>query len=175
MPSSIDIRNICMAVFLISQFIQLIFHQTVTSSQDLNSLTFDYIVVGAGTAGSTVASELATSMPDKQILLIEEGYYSVANPRIDDLTQIRTLINDDTIDKGYYSTPQTHLNNRSIHLPRARVTGGCGSHNGQIYIFANQNDFNKRWNNINGWSLNDLLPGLLTITVSSLRSCHHHH
>lgn len=117
---------------------------------------YDFIVIGAGTGGSMVASELATQFPDDKILMIEEGSFSSVNPTIDNLRNFLDLANDVTVERGYKSTPQASLNNREIALSRAKVTGGCGSHNANNYILADELDFN-RWGDIPEWSLDDVL------------------
>ena len=117
---------------------------------------YDFIVVGAGTGGSMVASELAQQFPNDDILLIEEGSFSRINPTVDNVGAFLSLANDVTVERGYVSTPQSGLNHRVIPLSRAKVTGGCNSHNAQNYVLADEMDFN-RWGNIPGWSLNDVL------------------
>ena len=127
-----------------------------SSSDNDNRYTYDYIVVGGGTGGSMVASELVSQLPNVKILLIEEGSFSRVNSEIDNLALQDNVISDPVIDKGYVTTPQTFLNNREVILSRAKVTGGCNSHNTQSYILADEMDF-VRWGNIPGWSLNDVL------------------
>ena len=130
------------------------------SSDDVDefSETYDYVIVGAGASGGMVAGELAKQLPNKDILLIEEGYFSVANPNIDDVTKHFDLLEDVTIEKFYFSTPQESVSNSEFHLTRSRVTGGCNAHNAQIWILANENDFSDQWGDINGWSLDDIVP-----------------
>lgn len=118
--------------------------------------TYDYIVVGAGTGGSMVASELLSQLPNAEILLIEEGSFSRVNSEIDNLGRQVNVIVDPVIDRGYATIPQIHLNSRQVPLARAKVTGGCNSHNSQAYILADEMDF-ERWGNIPGWSLDDVL------------------
>ena len=107
-------------------------------------------------AGSMVASELATLFPNDEILLIEEGSFSRVNGQIDNVALKSEVQVDPTIDRGYFSTPQTGLNDREIPLFRAKITGGCNSHNANAYILADEMDFD-RWGNIAGWSLDDIL------------------
>ena len=75
---------------------------------------------------------------------------------IDNLALFLNLHDDVTVERGYKSIPQSGLNDREITLSRAKVTGGCGSHNANNYMLADEMDFN-RWGNIPGWSLNDVL------------------
>ena len=117
---------------------------------------YDYIVVGSGTSGSMVVSELATLFPDDKILLIEEGSFSRVNSEIDNLALWANVASDPNIDRGYSTIPQSQLNDREIALPRAKITGGCNSHNLNAYILADKMDF-ERWGNIPGWSVNDVM------------------
>ena len=117
---------------------------------------YDYIVVGSGAAGSMVASELVTLFPNDEILLIEEGSFSRVNGQIDNVALASEVEVDPNIDRGYLSNPQTALNDREIALLRAKITGGCNSHNANAYILADEMDFD-RWGNIPGWSLDDIL------------------
>ena len=145
-------------IHLISILLITFCHCGDNGSKKRDSTTYDFIIVGSGTAGSVVAAELARNLPDKQVLLIEEGYFSVANPNIDDVSEYNELVSDFSIEKGYVTTPQPQLNNRAIPYLRARVTGGCNSHNGQIWILANEFDFSEKWGDIPGWTLDDIVP-----------------
>ena len=117
--------------------------------------TYDYIVVGAGTAGSMVASELVKLFPNDEILLIEEGSFSRVNSQVDNLALFLLVVNDPNVDRGYSTIPQSGLNDREIGLSRAKITGGCNSHNGNAHVLAHEMDF-ERWGNIPGWSLDDI-------------------
>ena len=118
--------------------------------------TYDYIVVGSGSAGSMVASELVGLFPNDEILLIEEGSFSRVNSQIDNLGELTLVVTDPNIDRGYSTIPQSQLNDREIGVTRAKITGGCNSHNGNIHILADKMDF-ERWGNIPGWSVNDIM------------------
>ena len=118
--------------------------------------TYDYIVVGSGSAGSMVASELVKLFPKDEILLIEEGSFSRVNGQVDNLALFQNVANDPNVDRGYTTVAQSQLNDREIGLSRAKITGGCNSHNGNAHILADEMDF-ERWGNIEGWSLDDIL------------------
>ena len=122
-----------------------------------SSSSYDFIIVGAGSAGSIVAAELAKEFPRMSILLVEEGYYGKINPDIEDMSKWPDMVFNPTIERLYKTVPQPNLDNREIDIQRSKVTGGCNSHNAQVYIWANEQDF-ERWGNINGWTLDDLLP-----------------
>ena len=129
---------------------------TILHGKKSGKTQYDYIVVGSGSAGSMVASELATLFPNDDILLIEEGSFSRVNSQIDNLAFTLDVINDPNIDRGYSTTAQVGLNNRTLPLPRAKITGGCNSHNVNGHILGDKIDFD-RWGNIPGWSVNDIM------------------
>lgn len=124
----------------------------------VKSFYYDYIVIGAGSAGSIVASKLAALDSGISILLIEAG----GTP---DNTQMWTpsdwfevLQKYPEIDWGYHSVPQPNLNNRVIKLAQAKVLGGCALHNGMVYVRGSRSDFDAWGKVAHGWSWNDVLP-----------------
>lgn len=125
--------------------------------RDMGSNCYDYIIIGAGTAGSILARKLSDD-PENRVLLIEQGYWSSLNPHIQDASKWYSLLTDPLTDSGYYSVPQAALNNRSIPQPRAKVTGGCNNHNAMAYIIGNRKDFDERWGPVDGWKWSDLSP-----------------
>ncbi|MHC5723565.1 MAG: GMC family oxidoreductase [Nostoc sp.] len=124
----------------------------------VESFYYDYVVIGAGSAGSIVASKLAAYDSGMSILLIEAG----ASP---DNTQMWTpsdwfevLQKCPEIEWGYQSVPQPNLNNRVINLAQAKVLGGCALHNGMVYVRGSISDFDAWGKVAPGWSWNDVLP-----------------
>ena len=118
---------------------------------------FDYIIVGAGTAGCVLANRLSEN-PSTSVLLLEAGSRDW-NPWIHiPVGYFKTMHNPKT-DWCYRTEPDPGLNGRSINWPRGKVLGGSSSINGLIYIRGQKQDFDD-WESAGntGWSYRDLLP-----------------
>lgn len=89
--------------------------------------SFDYVIVGGGTAGCVIASRLAAALPQKKILLIEAGPSDFMDNRVLDLRQWLSLLGGE-LDYDYGTTEQP-MGNSHIRHSRAKVLGGCSSHN----------------------------------------------
>ncbi|KAH7240454.1 hypothetical protein MRS44_013047 [Fusarium solani] len=100
--------------------------------------TFDYVVVGGGTAGCLVASRLAEYLPKKRILLIEGGPSDLNDQKVADIRKWITLLGTE-YDYDYPITEQ-YRGNSSIRHSRAKVLGGCSSHNGGISLHTIEHD-----------------------------------
>ena len=124
----------------------------------MSDTTFDYIIVGAGTAGCLLANRLSADA-SKRVLLIEAGrrddyhwihipvgyLYCIGNPRTDWL---------------FKTEPEPGLNGRSLIYPRGKTLGGCSSINGMIYMRGQARDYDG-WAQLLGdesWSWNSSLP-----------------
>ncbi len=122
--------------------------------------TFDYVIVGAGTAGCVLANRLSVD-PKISVCLLEAGgkdnyiwthipvgyLYCMGNPRTD---------------WGYTTEVEPRLNGRSLNYPRGRILGGCSAINGMIYMRGQARDYDgwRQRGNI-GWGWEDVIPYFL--------------
>ena len=118
---------------------------------------FDYIIIGAGSAGWVLAHRLSED-PNTSVLLLEFGG-SDASPFIQMPSALSIPMNSPKYDWGYHSTPEPQLNNRKMHVPRGKVLGGSSSINGMVYVRGHAQDFAK-WAELGakGWAYADVLP-----------------
>ncbi|MGA8693516.1 MAG: choline dehydrogenase [Xanthobacteraceae bacterium] len=122
-----------------------------------NSETFDYIVVGAGSAGCVLANRL-TASGRHRVLLLEAGPKN-RHPWLHIPLGFGKLFNNRQFNWCYETEPQPGCHNRRVIAPRGRVLGGSSSINGLIYIRGQADDFNH-WRQLGnaGWSFDDVLP-----------------
>ena len=119
--------------------------------------SYDYIIVGAGSAGCVLAARLSED-PDTRVLLIEAGGRDL-NPLIHVPIGIGPIYDHNLLDWGYRSAPEPNAGDREIPLMRGKVLGGCSSINVMTYTRGNRADFD-RWaqKGALGWSAADVLP-----------------
>jgi choline dehydrogenase len=117
---------------------------------------YDYIVIGAGSAGCVVANRL-TKDSDTTVLLLEAGNPDT-KPEIFIPAECVNLLGTE-VDWGYFTEPEPYLNNRKVFSSRGKVLGGSSSINFMFYVRGNPHDYD-RWQELGnpGWSYQDVLP-----------------
>jgi choline dehydrogenase len=122
-----------------------------------DAASFDYIVVGAGSAGCVLANRL-TASGRHRVLLLEAGGHD-RHIWIHIPLGYGKLFADRRVNWLYASEPEPELNNRSIIQPRGKVLGGSSSINGLLYLRGQPADFDH-WRQLgnSGWSFEDVLP-----------------
>ena len=121
------------------------------------TIDYDYIIVGAGSAGCTLAYRLGADTSLK-ILVLEAG-----KPDNNFLLKMpagfASLGGDSPYNWRFETEPQTHCNNRRMYWPRGKTLGGSSSINAMVYIRGHASDYDH-WRQLgnDGWSFNDVLP-----------------
>ncbi|MEA2917744.1 MAG: hypothetical protein QOJ15_9825, partial [Bradyrhizobium sp.] len=134
---------------------------------------FDYIVVGAGTAGCIVANRLSAD-PKNRVLVLEAGgsdnwiwfhvpvgyLFAIGNPRSDWM---------------FRTEPEAGLNGRSLAYPRGKVIGGCSAINAMISMRGQAADYDHwRQLGLSGWGYDDVLPAFRRLEDHFLGESAHH-
>lgn len=119
--------------------------------------SFDYVLVGAGSAGAVIANRLSAD-PDIRVCVLEAGRPD-KSPLIDTPLGIVGLLRFRTYNWYYYTQPQSELNNRRLYWPRGKTLGGSSSINAMIYMRGHPDDY-EEWRDLGapGWGWDDLLP-----------------
>ncbi|MBN9073755.1 MAG: GMC family oxidoreductase N-terminal domain-containing protein [Rhizobiales bacterium] len=119
--------------------------------------TFDYIVIGAGSAGCVLANRLSAN-PANRVCLVEAGG-SDDSLRVRVPAGILSLYGNPRFDYGYMGVPQPLLNNRRIPVNRGKALGGSSTINSMVYIRGAAEDYDE-WARLGcaGWAYEDVLP-----------------
>lgn len=118
---------------------------------------YDYIVIGAGSAGCVMANRLS-EISDKTVLLLEAGNKDT-NPWIHVPIGYFKIMHNPKTDWCYVTEKDPGINNRQLEWPRGKVLGGSSSLNGLLYVRGQKEDYND-WDAIGnkGWSYDEVLP-----------------
>ena len=121
------------------------------------SKRFDYIIIGAGSAGCVLANRLSKDKKNT-VCVLESGPKS-NSWKVDMPSALLYTMHDPKYNWKYYSEPEPYLNNRRIFCPRGKMIGGCSSHNGMVFVRGNPLDF-ERWASygLPNWSYKNVLP-----------------
>ena len=120
-------------------------------------MNYDYIIVGAGSAGCVLANRLSAHSGDR-VLLLEAGGGDL-NPMLHVPAGWAANFKNPKVDWGYSTEPEPELDNREIYWPRGKVLGGSSAINGMIYIRGVPLDYDS-WAQAGnqGWSWDEVLP-----------------
>lgn len=119
--------------------------------------SYDYIVIGAGSAGCVLANRLSAD-PGNSVLLIEAGGYD-RHPLVQLPMLMGKLMHSRIYNWQFHTEPEPEFGNREVYWPRGKALGGTSTINGMIYIRGNRHDYD-RWAQMGlpGWSYAEVLP-----------------
>lgn len=124
----------------------------------MSTETFDYVIIGAGSAGCVLANRLSAD-PSIRVCLIEAGKKDTSL-MVRMPAGVGSLIKDaNDHNWGFWSEPQANMNGRKLFWPRGKGWGGSSSINGMVYIRGHAGDYDQ-WGQmgLKGWSYADVLP-----------------
>lgn len=119
-------------------------------------MKYDYIIIGAGSAGCVLANRLSAD-PVNKVLLLEAGD---KDKKLEiHIPGAYTKLNNTKVDWSFWTEPQQNVDGRKIYIPRGKTLGGSSSTNAMAYVRGNKEDFNE-WSALGnkGWSYKELLP-----------------
>ena len=136
--------------------------------------TYDYIIVGAGSAGCVLANRLSDD-PGSSVLLVEAGGRD-RNPLFRLPMLMGRLFHSGICNWIYHTEPVPTLEGRSLYWPRGKVLGGSSTINGMVYVRGNRHDYD-RWAQMGlpGWSYDEVLPAFLRSEAHVQRDDPYHH
>lgn len=117
---------------------------------------YDYIIIGAGSAGCVLANRLSHN-PSNKVLLLEAGG---PDKKLEiGIPAAFANLHRTEVDWGFSTEPQKHVNNRRLYLPRGKTLGGSSSTNAMAYVRGNAADYDE-WAALGnkGWSYDEVLP-----------------
>jgi choline dehydrogenase len=130
---------------------------SATASSGFDPSEFDYVIVGAGSAGCVLANRLSAS-GKYSVLLLEAGPRDT-NPWIHVPLGYGRLFKEKAVNWMYQTEPEPGLDGRSVFQPRGKVLGGSSSINGLLYVRGQHEDYDRwRQHGNQGWGYDDVLP-----------------
>jgi choline dehydrogenase len=119
-------------------------------------MDYDFIIIGAGSAGCVLANRLSADSTVKVLLLEAGGKDKKLEIHI---PGAYTKLNNTKVDWSFWTEPQEHVDGRKIYIPRGKTLGGSSSTNAMAYVRGNKADFNE-WAALGnkGWSYDEVLP-----------------
>lgn len=120
---------------------------------------FDYVIIGAGSAGCVIANRLVGSTGARVLLLEAGGPDTLAAIHQEEVASTMSLWGQAGLDWGYVTEPQAGLGGRCIPVARGKVWGGSSSINAMLHVRGNRRDFDH-WSELGneGWSYEEVLP-----------------